>query len=177
MTKPFVLSKYDTYICTCLWNLASRIKMNSWINRFYQQWRNYYSVDLLNLQTAKHIYWVIWIFFYHFTYLWNKLLDIYLISDDTCKSSDVKLVTDSVWVLKNYHSLSLQLTNYLFRTEQLGSDLKAIDVQRSRDFGLSSYNKYRVFCGLKRANTFQDFLGEITPEVGNLIKELFCYHH
>jgi hypothetical protein len=60
----------------------------------------------------------------------------------------------------------LQITLFLFRNKQrLGQDLRAIDIQRSRDHGLASYNDYRHYCGLPKAHTFEDFGDLIDPEV------------
>jgi hypothetical protein len=60
----------------------------------------------------------------------------------------------------------LQITWFLFRNgKHLGQDLRAIDIQRSRDHGLASYNDYRHYCGLPKAHTFEDFGDLIDPEV------------
>lgn len=62
---------------------------------------------------------------------------------------------------------SFKLKHYFGRRllEEYGSDLKSIDIQRGRDFGLASYNDYREACGLPRANCWSDFEHEIAPEV------------
>ncbi|XP_034944440.1 peroxidase-like [Chelonus insularis] len=58
-----------------------------------------------------------------------------------------------------------EITLYLFRgLSKLGSDLKALDIHRGRDHGLPTYNDYRSFCGLKRAQTWSDFADWISPK-------------
>lgn len=61
---------------------------------------------------------------------------------------------------------AFQITLYLFRNgNRLGTDLRAIDIQRNRDHGLASYNDYREYCGLPRARVFSDFSDYISPLV------------
>lgn len=56
-----------------------------------------------------------------------------------------------------------EITQFLFRRGRfLGSDLRAVDIQRDRDHGLASYNDYREHCGLPRARTFTDFADYIS---------------
>ncbi|XP_044731417.1 peroxidase [Chrysoperla carnea] len=58
-----------------------------------------------------------------------------------------------------------EIKNYLFRGNNiLGQDLRSIDIQRNRDHGLASYNDYRQFCGLPRAQTFEGFLDLISKD-------------
>lgn len=49
--------------------------------------------------------------------------------------------------------------------EDFGSDLKSLDIQRGRDFGLASYNDARELCGLRRASEWEDFTSEIPSDV------------
>lgn len=62
-----------------------------------------------------------------------------------------------------------ELKHYFNRKEfeEYGTDLKAMDIQRGRDFGLPSYNDVREYCGLPRASTWEDFRSEISDEVGS----------
>nr|CAD7575756.1 unnamed protein product [Timema californicum] len=58
-----------------------------------------------------------------------------------------------------------EITRYLFRNgKETGQDLRAIDIQRGRDHGLASYNDYRHYCGLHRADKFSDFGDYISQE-------------
>lgn len=55
-------------------------------------------------------------------------------------------------------SVSREVTNYLFREpgESFGLDLAALNIQRGRDHGIPSYNRWREWCGLKPMNTWED---------------------
>ncbi|KDR24107.1 peroxidase-like [Zootermopsis nevadensis] len=69
-----------------------------------------------------------------------------------------------------------EITWFLFRNgKHLGQDLRAIDIQRSRDHGLASYNDYRHYCGHPKAQTFEDFGDLIDPESVHKLASL--YHH
>ncbi|XP_051159771.1 peroxidase-like [Leptopilina boulardi] len=45
------------------------------------------------------------------------------------------------------------------------TDVRAMDIQRGRDFGLGTYNQYREFCGFPRAKKWKDFLDFIPFDV------------
>ena len=63
-------------------------------------------------------------------------------------------------------NFDIEIKHFLFRRGMpFGSDLRAIDIQRNRDHGLASYNDFREFCGLRRANTWEDFLDLISQRV------------
>ena len=49
--------------------------------------------------------------------------------------------------------------------KKLGEDLRATDIQRSREHGLRSYNDYRSYCGLRRAKKWSDFKDFMSDEV------------
>ncbi|XP_053668838.1 peroxidase-like [Anopheles marshallii] len=58
--------------------------------------------------------------------------------------------------------LTPEAKHFLFRNaNQYGADLKAIDIHRARDHGLASYNGYREWCGLERANRWEDLYASI----------------
>ncbi|KAH8294145.1 hypothetical protein KR054_008757 [Drosophila jambulina] len=73
-------------------------------------------------------------------------------------------------------NIDRELKHYFNRKEfeEYGSDLKAIDIQRARDFSLASYNDVREFCGLRRAVDWADFAHEIQAEKISLLRRLYA---
>ncbi|XP_055850411.1 peroxidase-like [Episyrphus balteatus] len=62
------------------------------------------------------------------------------------------------------NNIDVEIKHFLFpRGKPFGLDLRAIDTHRGRDHGLASYNDLREYCGIKRANNWEDFLDLINP--------------
>lgn len=69
-------------------------------------------------------------------------------------------------------TLSSGLTQHLFERENSpGSNLAALNIQRHRDHGIPGYNDFRIFCGLQKAETFDDTANEITDPLNRQILE------
>lgn len=67
-----------------------------------------------------------------------------------------------------------EIKHFLFRRNNpFGGDLRAIDIQRNRDHGLASYNDYREFCGMRRAERWEDFLDLISPKSLENLQSLY----
>lgn len=47
-------------------------------------------------------------------------------------------------------------------------DLVTLDLERGRDFGEPSYNKFRQLCGLKEARSFDDLIDQINKKVNTI---------
>jgi len=58
-------------------------------------------------------------------------------------------------------SITEQVTNHLFEEpgRGFGMDLAAINMQRGRDHGVGSYNRYREWCGMKPIRQWSDLVG------------------
>lgn len=87
----------------------------------------------------------------------------------SASSNFADLVRGMITQLQKHSDANIdpEIKHYLNRKEfeEYGSDLKAMDIQRGRDFGLPSYNDAREFCGLRRASDWEDFASEISNEV------------
>jgi peroxidase len=51
--------------------------------------------------------------------------------------------------------------------------LVAITIQRGREHGIPGYNQFREFCGMQKANSFDELIGEFFPEVSFAVAPLF----
>ncbi|XP_030564311.1 peroxidase [Drosophila novamexicana] len=73
-------------------------------------------------------------------------------------------------------NIDREIKHYFNRKDfqEYGSDLKALDIQRARDFGLASYNDVREFCGLRRASEWSEFATEISNEKIKLLRKLYA---
>ncbi|XP_072384228.1 peroxidase-like [Diabrotica undecimpunctata] len=69
-----------------------------------------------------------------------------------------------------------EMTNYFFPMYlKPGLDVRAVDIQRSREHGLGSYNDMRVYCGLGRIHNFYDLLDIM--EIEDVEKLISLYDH
>uniref|UniRef100_A0AAF5PWT0 peroxidase n=3 Tax=Wuchereria bancrofti TaxID=6293 RepID=A0AAF5PWT0_WUCBA len=72
--------------------------------------------------------------------------------------------------VKRPQRLTKSITENMFGNTDLG----AINIQRGRDHGLPSYTRFRQFCGLSRATTFNDFSREImNPQIRAKLKQIY----
>ena len=71
--------------------------------------------------------------------------------------------------------MNKELTEKLFHNfHSVALDLAAINIQRSRDHGIPSYNEYRRVCKLSVAETFDDLKDEISSEfIRDKLKEIY----
>lgn len=68
----------------------------------------------------------------------------------------------------------VELTEYFERgSSELGTDLRAIDIQRSRDHGLGTYVNTRAVLGLDVPKAFDDLVGLIPDDLIEKLSELY----
>ncbi|KAJ8918066.1 hypothetical protein NQ315_011523 [Exocentrus adspersus] len=65
-----------------------------------------------------------------------------------------------------------EITHHWFRRTSIGYDLRAIDIQRSRDTGVPTYNKARALCNLSVAASF-DKLVDIPKHIQEKLARLY----
>jgi peroxidase len=85
------------------------------------------------------------------------------------------------WMYSSYYPSSQcneYMNDHLFENMHFGEALRislpAYNIQRGREHGLSSYNKYRALCGLNRAYRFEDF-HNIPAHIIKNFKELYAH--
>ena len=61
------------------------------------------------------------------------------------------------------------------KSDKIGLDLVALNVQRGRDHGIPGYIHYRRICRSGPADTFDDLNSNIAPEVKKKVKKIFGY--
>ncbi|XP_042212758.1 peroxidase-like [Homarus americanus] len=70
--------------------------------------------------------------------------------------------------------LSLSVSGKMFRRmKQFGLDLLALNVQRGRDHGIPGYVRYRMACGLKPVNNFDELKPDMEPQVLDNLKKAY----
>lgn len=72
-------------------------------------------------------------------------------------------------------NLNTELTEQLFKTAHaVALDLAAMNIQRSRDHGITGYSDWRKFCNMSIPNSFDDLSNEISNDkIRNKLKELY----
>jgi len=71
-------------------------------------------------------------------------------------------------------SMTEELRGNLFKKNGVGVDLAAINVQRGRDHGLPSYNKWRKWCGLKPITDWNQLYEVfVDPRSVDIMKKLY----
>lgn len=102
----------------------------------------------------------------------NKPFDVY--NGDTCDQYLTGFMNQISQAVDD--AMSQELTNHLFKedTTAFGTDLASLNIQRGRDHGVPSYNTWREFCGLKRANSWNDLNGVFTNETLQRYSSLYA---
>lgn len=71
--------------------------------------------------------------------------------------------------------IDVEIRGLLFRSDQpTGEDLRATDIQRSRDHGLPTYNAYREWTGVARATKWDDYLDRFNKANLKKLRSLYA---
>ncbi|XP_063421511.1 peroxidase-like isoform X2 [Mytilus trossulus] len=105
---------------------------------------------------------------------WYTVIDTFKCSEMLYANGGLNLTAYVRWMswdksMKNDRFMEDEYRNYLFG----GEDLAARNIQRGRDHGISTYNHFRTFCGLKPVS-FDDFILEDHDwESSNALRNLY----
>ena len=116
---------------------------------------------------------------YNYRYSQSRSIDYYLFNNKAYLENMDSIVRGTLmdWSYAPTAQINTYMNNYLFNNIFYpGSkwSLAALNIQRGRDHGLPSYNKYRKLCGLNYANTFDD-LNNIPRHIVNKLKTLYAH--
>ena len=72
-------------------------------------------------------------------------------------------------------SVTQEVTNHLFQEpgKTFGLDLAALNMQRGREHGIPSYNRWREWCGLYTMNNWDDLMGVMPNDSVRAYSELY----
>ncbi|CAG2121714.1 unnamed protein product [Medioppia subpectinata] len=67
------------------------------------------------------------------------------------------------------------VTNHLFEPigQPFGMDLIALNIQRGRDHGLPSYNRFREVCGLRPVTSFEDLASIMSEKSARVMRRVY----
>ena len=77
-------------------------------------------------------------------------------------------------------TMSPEVQNHLFQEpgKHFGLDLAALNIQRGREHGVPSYNRWREWCGLPTFSAFEQMLGVMRNKTvsayARLVLPFFC---
>ncbi|XP_060802222.1 peroxidase-like [Amyelois transitella] len=69
--------------------------------------------------------------------------------------------------------LDPEIGEVIYNGNEKSPDLFTAGIQRSRDMGVASYNRYREMCGMTAAKKFHDFLDSMSLEKMEALKDLY----
>jgi len=107
-----------------------------------------------------------------------RLSDLFLRTDIVQKNDNYDsffrgLITQHAHEQDQY--ITEEISEYLLRrpNQTDGQDLITLDLERGRDFGVPSYNKFRQLCGLSKAKTFNDITDQISKQNVDALARLY----
>ncbi|UXI17278.1 serine/threonine-protein phosphatase 2A regulatory subunit B [Sarcoptes scabiei] len=73
--------------------------------------------------------------------------------------------------------ITKEVSGHLFQEEDdfVGMDLPTINLLRAREQGVPGYNFYREWCGLQRAETFEDLIPMVGNRTASLYSQLYAH--
>ncbi|XP_050098236.1 peroxidase-like [Anopheles aquasalis] len=92
-----------------------------------------------------------------------------------CKYAQLSRGMSTQQMGKVDRNIDYELKNNFFKFGgPVGNDLRSLDIQRARDHGLPSYNKFREWCGLGKIKSFSDLGSRLnSPQLPALFASVY----